>query len=185
MQLGAFQVVLQWQQLVIVPIFGVSEATGIFIGHAAGAKKAEELKPIFWATVNIVSLVSILVAGFYLFFHRYLASFYIDINAVANAKMLHLIELLFALSIFSRFFDNLKIVISGALRGLHDTKFSMWSSVIFAFVVSVPVGYLLAFKMNFGVSGFVVANAITLATVTVMLYYRWLKQKALCVGPNA
>ena len=177
MQLGAFQVVVQWQQLIIVPIFGVSEATGILVGHAAGAKKYSELKPIFWATINIICMVSVIIAILYISFHKFLSGFYIDIHDPKNKAMLHLIAMLFALAAVSRFFDNLKIVISGALRGLHDTRFAMWVSVILSFLVSLPVGYLLAIKLHVGPSGFLISNILTIGATSVLLYYRWRQQQ--------
>ena len=175
-QLAAFNVVLQWQQLVIVPIFGVSEATGILVGHAAGAKHYSHLKPILNATIVIISVLTVLVALLYTGCHKALSGFYIDIHSTKNEQLLHIIAVLFAFSVFSRFFDNLKIIISGALRGLHDTKYAMWVAIILAYFVALPAGYFLAFKLHMKSVGFVVANILVLAVASVLLLLRWRRQ---------
>ena len=174
--LSGFQVVIQWQQLVIVPIFGVSEATGILTGHAAGAKRFEQLMPIMNATLVIVSIVSCVIAAVYVTFYRFLASFYVDVNALGNKNLVHLVGVLFSFAIVSRFFDNIKIVISGALRGLHDTRFAMWISVLLSLFLALPLGYVLAVKLHYGPVGFIVANGLVFMLNDVFLIARWRRQ---------
>src|SRR3990167_2869525 len=173
--LAAFQIVNQYYFLIVIPIFSLSQASGILVGHATGEKQFHEVKKLSYASIGIVLVASIIVACAFLLFPKNLAAFYININDPANAATLHLTILIFLIIAFSQIFDAVRNVLIGILRGLFDTRFPMYMSLLTIWVVGMPLSYILAFPLHFGAIGFVIGGMLgMLGGVTVMIY-RWYK----------
>lgn len=173
--LAAFQIVNQYYCLIIIPIFSLSQASGILVGHACGSKQFHEVKKLSYASIAMVLIASSIVAIAFLALPKTLAAFYMNVNDPANAATLHLTILIFTIIAFSQIFDAVRNVLIGILRGLFDTRFPMYMSLITIWVVGMPLSYILAFPLHFGAIGFVIGGMLgMLGGVTVMMY-RWYK----------
>ena len=171
--LAAFQVVVQWQGLFIVPIFGISDAISILVGHAAGAEKVDDLHPILRATLLLVGGLSALVLISYVSFPTQLARWY---GVPGNAtQTLQLVTLFFQCAALGLFFDAIRDIIIGALRGLHDTQYAMWVSTLALYGVTLPLGYLLVNLWHWGEQYYFLCYAFGFALAIVFLYPRWVK----------
>ena len=51
-------------------------------------------------------------------------------------------------------FDGLQISLSGICKGIKETRIVFWANLIAYWGVSVPLGYFLAFKAGFKLTGF-------------------------------
>ena len=83
------------------------------------------------------------------------------------------IPIVFALCFF-QVFDGLQVALAGIFRGLKQTGIVMISNFIGYWVVSIPLGCLLAFKYNMDLLGFwygLVCAAVVLCSImfTTML----------------
>src|SRR5205814_554861 len=88
--LAAFQIVNQYYFLIVIPIFALSQASGILVGHARGAQQFNEIKKLSHASIAIVLVASLLVACAFLLFPKNLASFYMNVANPENQATLHL-----------------------------------------------------------------------------------------------
>lgn len=173
--LAAFQIVNQYYFLIVIPIFSLSQASGILVGHACGSKQFHEVKKLSYASIAMVLIASSIVAIAFLALPKHLAVFYMNVNDPANAATLHLTILIFIIIAFSQIFDAVRNVLIGILRGLFDTRFPMYMSLLTIWVVGMPLSYILAFPLHFGAIGFVIGGMLgMLGGVTVMIY-RWYK----------
>lgn len=170
--LAAFQVVNQYYFLIVIPIFSLSQASGILVGHATGAKQFHEVKKLSYASIGIVLAASIIVACAFLVFPKELAAFYMDANS-ANAATLHLTILIFLIIAFSQIFDAVRNILIGILRGLFDTRFPMYMSLLTIWIVGMPLSYILAFPLNFGAIGFVIGGMLGMLSGAIIMLYRW------------
>jgi MATE family multidrug resistance protein len=84
--LAAFQIVNQYYFLIVIPIFSLSQASAILVGHACGAKEFHEVKKLSYASIAMVLIACSIVAVIFLAFPKTLASFYINVNDEANAQ---------------------------------------------------------------------------------------------------
>lgn len=171
--LGAYQVVNQYYCLMVIPIFSLSQASAILIGHARGAKQTHEVNKLSHASIGIVLVLCLLVACAFFLIPKTLVSLYLDVNNPANAAIVHLAVLIFSIIAFSQIFDGLRNILIGILRGLFDTRFPMYTSLTTIWLVGMPISYTLAFIFKLGAVGFVIGGAVgMLCGVSVMLY-RW------------
>jgi MATE family multidrug resistance protein len=171
--LAAYQVITQYQFLIVVPIFAISQATGILVGQAYGSKQFTIISQLARESVRLSVTLSLLMGALCIFFPTTLASLYLDIHDPANVKTLHLIRVLFiAMAIFI-VFDAAKNVLTGALRGLLDTKYPMFVGLSGIWIIGVPVGYLMAFQLQLGAVGLFIGWTIGMVLSAIILYFRW------------
>jgi len=171
--LAAFQIVNQYYFLIVIPIFSLSQASGILVGQACGSKQFHEIKKISYASIGIVLAASILVACVLLAFPKHLVAFYIDVTNSENIATLHLTILIFTVIAFSQIFDAVRNIVIGILRGLFDTRFPMVISLLTIWVIGMPLSYIFAFPLNFGAVGFVFGGMLGMLTGTIVMLYRW------------
>jgi MATE family multidrug resistance protein len=171
--LAAFQVVNQYYFLIVIPVFSLAQASGILIGHQRGANQLKEIKKISQASIAITLGVSLIVALGFLLCPKFLASFYINIADPANAKTLKLTVLIFMVIALSQALDNVRNVLIGILRGLFDTRFPMYMSVVTIWLLGMPCSYILAFPLHLGVIGFVIGGAVGMLGGVLLMAYRY------------
>jgi MATE family multidrug resistance protein len=70
-------------------------------------------------------------------------------------------------------FDGLQGVSAGALRGAGDTRTPMVCHLIAHWLVGLPVGYVLAFSLGFGVVGMWIGLAFGLGLAGMFLLISW------------
>ena len=171
--LAAFQVVNQYCFLVIISIFSLSQAVGILVGQASGAKQFNEVKKLGYVSMAWVLLVTSLIALIFVGAPKSLASLYLDVNEPMNLETVHFIVLIFIVMAISQIFDGLRHVLIGVLRGLFDTRIPMYLGLITIWIIGVPLSYLLAFILHLGVVGIALGGTMAMILGVLLLLYRW------------
>jgi len=169
--LAAYQVVIQYLFLIIVPIFALSQASSILIGQAYGAKQFSDIRQIGTTGLNIGIIISLIAGLVFCYWPSLLAAAYIDVPA--NKALMQLIGALFMIMAVSQFFDSIRNVIAGALRGLLDTKFPMYISLGSIWLIGLPMSYLLGIVFQYGVIGIAIGTVIGMLVGAICLFYRW------------
>jgi MATE family multidrug resistance protein len=98
---------------------------------------------------------------------------FIDTDAPANAEVVALAISFLAVAALFQVVDALQAVGQGALRGLKETRVPMLMATFGYWVVGVPAGALLAFKVGLGGVGIWLGLALGLAVVAVMVVGRF------------
>lgn len=174
--LAAYQVVTQYLFLVMVPLFALSQASGIMIGEARGEKNTLKIKQVGNAAVLFSLTITAIFAIICMGFPKYLASFYFDVNNSLNQETLQFVILLFAVCVLQQLFDAVRNVLTGSLRGLFDTRYPMFIGLSAIWLIGIPVGYLLAFHYHLGVVGIIIGSTIGMLIGMLFLTYRWRQQ---------
>ncbi|MGD9152055.1 MAG: MATE family efflux transporter [Gammaproteobacteria bacterium] len=151
--LAAWQIVLQLNVVAVMVPFGISQASGVLVGHAVGGQQFHQTRVLSYAAVSIGLFCALIIGAAYLIIPKVLIGFYINVNQLANARLVHIAVLLMAVGAFSQFFDASRNIATGALRGFHDTKVPMWIGILATWIVNLPVGYFCAFILNWGPVG--------------------------------
>jgi MATE family multidrug resistance protein len=173
--LAAYQVTIQYIILLLIPIFALSQASGILISHTAGEKKFAEIKILGKVSLAITFIITSMVAGLFLLFPEKLASLYLHTQDAKNPTIIHLIILLFAISAATQLFDGFRNVLTGMLRGLFDTRFPMYVGILSIWLLGIPLGYFLAFTLHLGVIGISLGYAGGMMIGALILIKRWRK----------
>ncbi|MEO6872596.1 MAG: MATE family efflux transporter [Chthoniobacterales bacterium] len=146
--LASHQVAMTCSAMIFMVPLGVSMAMTVRMGEAWGSAQVVRLRSILasgWALVLIFTVGS---AQAFLFFHHTIASWFLtDPSAIALTANLLLIAAAFQVS------DALQVSSAGALRGLGDVKVPVAVAIVAYWVVSIPVGWWLAFPRGLGVIG--------------------------------
>lgn len=166
--LAASQLVSQYSMLVIMITLGLSQALSVLVSAAYGKQDLELIKQYIISSLLLFVMLWTLVFLIFLFCPVALIKFYINTNFVGGESLINLAVKLFALSAIMLLFDGIRNLLSGSLRGLHDSKAPMRIGILCLWIISLPLCYLIAFTYHGGpvglrigfISGFAVAVAI-------------------------
>jgi MATE family multidrug resistance protein len=68
-------------------------------------------------------------------------------------------------------------VATGALRGAGDTRTPMICSVFIYWVIGLPLGYFLCFRLGWGATGFWVGFCVALILIGSTLLFFWRRRE--------
>lgn len=147
---------------------GIAIATTVRIGNAVGARQLDTVRAIGVSSA-IMGTCIMMVSGlmFWLLGHRIASVFVHDPKVIELAARLLVVASIFQLC------DGVQSTMAGALRGLSDAFVPMVLCLVGYWVLAIPCGYLLAFKVGMGASGMWWGFAIGLLTVAVSLSRRF------------
>lgn len=151
----------------MVPL-GISAAAAVRVGHEVGRRDAAATMVAGWTAM---ALGAATMAAFGVLFlavpDALVALFTTDAEVRAAAASLMLVAALFQL------FDGVQIVATGALRGLGDTRTPMLVNLVAHWFLGLPVGALLCFRFDLGVTGLWVGLCVGLVAAAALLLVKW------------
>ena len=145
------------ESLSYLTCFGFSMAAAALVGQNLGAKKPERAEKSAWRTVFIVVLITGFISIMFISFPKYISAFFISDEKVIKIGINYL-----RIMALSQIFMAIEIVLEGAFSGAGNTFPPMIVSVPGS-ILRIPLAYLLAIKLNLGVSG--IWWAITLTSI--------------------
>ena len=178
--LASHQVAIQCAATIFMIPLGISMALTVRIGEAFGAKNQAAMRPIMASGWMMGVAFTILSASSFVIFNHELAGLFID-----DAKVLEVAAALLIVAAVFQFCDSLQIIAAGVLRGLDDVKVPAWIAFWAYWVVSIPLGWILAVKLGMGVTGMWWGITLGLTITAVMLGSRaWIKTKPRAVASS-
>lgn len=151
--LAAQQITLQINMVAFMVPYGIAQASTILVSQALGRRDFRAVRLLGYIA-GVLALIFVLIfAAFYLTIPRYLIGFYLNVKAAALQPTVIMAAVLLSITALMNLFDALRTVATCALRGLYDTLVPMWVSLGLSCALSIPVGYILAFPLHFGVYG--------------------------------
>ncbi len=174
--LAAYQVVSQYAMLIIIPVFGLTQATSVLVGQALGAKNFHEVHSYVVANLLLALGYLTIVGIAFGFFPTQLASLYLDPHNPHNHTTLHIIRWLFLLIFTASVFDTLRDVLGGGLRGLFDTRWPMIISLIILWAIRIPLAYYIGISLQYGVLGIGNASILAMLIGAILIAWRWRKR---------
>ena len=166
--LAAHQIALSCAALTFMVPLGLAMAVSIRISKALGSGQREALRAIGFGVLGLAAGIMLVFATVFMIGGALLArGFTADGAVIALATQLLGVAALFQL------FDGTQVVASGALRGLTDVKVPTVITFVAYWLVSLPVGYLLAFHTRLGALGLWIGLASGLACAAGLLAWRF------------
>lgn len=138
--LAAHQISMNLASLTFMIVLGISFAGSIRVGQAVGAQKLDELRRI---GLSAFSFVVLMMLSFGLFF--YMGRYWLPSLYIKEVGVIHLAAQFLVVAALFQIFDGIQGIGIGLLRGLTDVKIPMLINFIAYWLISLPVGYLLAF----------------------------------------
>ena len=166
--LAAHQLVLNMASLTFMIPMGLSHAAATRVGQALGRNDPRAAGASGRAaTVMSVLFMASTGVAFALFPRFLLGLFGADDELVERAK-----PLLYCGAAF-QVFDGAQAVLTGALRGLGQTRRPLIINILGHWLVGLPVGLGLGFGLHWGATGLWVGLVAGLTTVSLLLWREW------------
>jgi multidrug resistance protein, MATE family len=152
---------------------GFSTATTILISNLLGAGKKKQIVPTL-IKINIVALIATsLFNGIVWFYSTSIVTLFASQNITVITSASQAIKLVCA----SQIFFSLYMVFLGILTAYKDTRFLMYAEFVSEYVIFIPLTYVLAIKMNYGVQGGYVAFLAWAVVDAIFLITRFFTNK--------
>jgi MATE family multidrug resistance protein len=169
--LAAHQIALNLAALTFMVPLGVASAAAVRVGQAVGRRDPRGAASAGWTAITLgVGFMSAAATVFLLMPRTLIHAFTRD-PAVLELG----ITLLFVAAVF-QLFDGLQGVTTGALRGLGNTHTAMLWNLAGHWLVGLPLGYLLCFRLGLGVVGLWWGLSVGLMICGVALLFVWIRE---------
>ena len=177
---GAHQIALNIASLAFMVPLGLASSAAVRVGYAFGAGDRRRAARAGW-TALATSCVIMTALGlvFFLWPVALLRVFSPDPRIIEIGVGLLAIAAAFQL------FDGTQAVVTGALRGISETRMPMIVNVIGHWFLGLPVGYALCFRFGWGVTGLWIGLSIGLVVAALVLTVVWWKRSMLLVMQDA
>jgi multidrug resistance protein, MATE family len=166
--LAAHQIGMTLVGTTFVVLMAIGTAGSIRIGQGLGQNNAKGIRLSGFAAMALAVGIVLLPASAFLTLSETLARFFIEDERVwSTAASLIVIAGLFQIS------DATQSVGISILRGMEDTKMPSIISLVAYWILGMPIGYLLAFKLHWGVEGVWMGFLIALSTQAIWFAWRF------------
>ena len=173
--LAAHQIVFQYLGFAITLVFAMSQAVTVRVGYSVGRQDLTAVYYASYAGMFINSICVLLVALFFFFTPEFFLRLDMDVTNPANAELIRDASRLLSIAAILLIFDNFRIIGFGALRGLKDTRFPMYASMLSFWVVGLSASYYFGFILKTDGKGIWWGMTLGIATGAVIVLLRMQK----------
>lgn len=168
--LATHEIVLSCAAYTYMVPLGISAAAAVAVGHAIGAGNPGRARRAGLLAVGIGAGFMALMAILFLALPKPILRIW-----TSNPQVLALGAHILAIVAGFQIFDGIQTVSTGALRGLGETRFPMLMNLAGYWVLGLPLGALLCFRMRWGLSGLWTGLTLALIVIAVLLCTRWIR----------
>ncbi|MBI5624504.1 MAG: MATE family efflux transporter [Elusimicrobia bacterium] len=175
---AAHQIALNLASLTFMVPLGVSHAASVLVGQGIGRNQPVASSRSGWAALVMGGSFMAFMSALFLISPESLARLYTH-----DPDVVKLAVVLLAAAAAFQVFDGIQIVMTGSLRGLGETRIPMAANLLGHWVLGLPCGALLAFKLGVGALGIWIGFCLGLAAVAVSLLLVWtVRSRELAAG---
>lgn len=168
--LAAHQIAINLASISYMMVSGLSTAGMIRVSNQIGRGNFKRMREAGMVVFGMVLIFMSITGLLFIILRFYLPTLYIDNNEVVTlSASLLVVAGLFQLS------DGVQVAGLGVLRGLEDVKFPTLITLVAYWVISLPLGYFLAFEIGLAEKGIWYGLLIGLSVTAVVLFYRFHK----------
>lgn len=165
---AAHQIAISLATISYMTTAGLAAAATIRVSYFLGRKDLHNLKQASYSLLSMAIGMMILWALAFIVARHWLPGLYVDDSEVIGiASSLLIIAGLFQLS------DGIQVVCVAALRGLQDVKVPSVFIFIAYWIIGLPLGYWLAFVMDYGGMGIWSGLFIGLTITAAAMFIRF------------
>ena len=165
---AAHQIAINLATVSYMTTAGLAAAATIRVSYFLGKMDFKNLRTAAYTLLVMAILMMTLWALIFIFGRHWLPGLYVENKEVITiAASLLIIAGLFQLS------DGTQVVCIAALRGLQDVKIPSILIFISYWIIGLPLGYWLAFVMNYGALGIWSGLLIGLTVTAVAMFFRF------------
>lgn len=166
--LAAHQIALNCAALSYMIPLGTASAAAVAVGHAIGARQPERARRAGYIATGLACVAMTVSAVLFCVFPGQILRIY-----TSDREVIRLGIGLLALAACFQLFDGIQTVVTGALRGLGQTRIPMLANLAGYWAIGLPAGYVLCFHYGFGVYGLWCGLTLALVLISLALLYTW------------
>ncbi len=167
-ELAASHAFVQLLSLSFMQASGISTAAATLVGRYIGAGQLEKVRRSFMASLSLGGMLAGVIALLFIFAPEHLLGIFTD-----DPRVLELGAPLLRVGAMYQFFDAVSIVVDGALRGAGDTRWPFAMRCLATWLVFIPLAYVLAFPVGWGLTGAWSGGLVSMAVVAAALLWRF------------
>jgi len=173
--LAAQQIVMQLNSFLLMAPLAISVAASIVIARSLGLEKYKE--PFLHGNTSIFIgfLFWIVILIIYFVFPDQICSLFLRGDSQVNKEITVIARHFFYVFAIVFFFDSIRNILTGALRGFHDTKMPAVIGTVAAWV-SIPIGMFLAYFLHMGPIGIQLGFIVGLGLGALLIQKRFWKK---------
>lgn len=147
---------------------GIASASTILVGNQYGRKNYHRLQQLASTNYWMVLVFMCITAISFVVLNQFLPKLFTqDEMVISIAAQLLIIAGLFQL------FDGTQVVGLGVLRGMGDVNIPTLMVFVSYWIIGLPLGYVLSYQMDMGISGIWYGLTLGLLSSTILLYIRY------------
>lgn len=170
-QVAAHIIVIQMASVTFMMPMGVSFAAVTHIGNLIGKGAFERAQRAAWVAFAMGAGIMFAAAIVFLLFRHQLPRLFTQ-----DAEVLALCVAVLPIGAAFQIFDGIQVVGAGILRGMGRTQPAAWFNLLAYWVLSLPMGWWLAFHGGLELRGIWWGLALGLAIVAVLML-GWVRQR--------
>lgn len=171
--LAANQIVMQYLGLLMSMIFSIAQAITVRMGHLLGAREYKSAEQAAFIGMSISGIFMLLIGFVFWIFPEYLIGIDFNVRENKNQDLVHYTTQFFMISPIFQILEAVRISLFGVLRALKDTRFTLLTSIISFWCLSLPIGYGLATHFHLAGLGFWWGMIIGVAVSIWLLMWRF------------
>jgi MATE family multidrug resistance protein len=170
--LSGHEIALNCAALTFMVPLGLSSAAAVRVGQELGRKDSSGARRAGWSAI-LLGLAFMSCSGLlFVSVPRMIARLFTpDPAVIAVGARLLLVAAAFQL------FDGLQTVATGSLRGAGETRIPMIANFIAYWLIGLPAGYVLCFRLGWGATGIWLGLCAGLMLIGSALLFTWSRQK--------
>ncbi len=172
-ELAGNQIALQFLGQLSVVTFSVAQAVTVRMGHTLGAHQLGMAERAVYIGLFISVSFMVLVAMGYWFCPESFIALDLDMTAEKNATIIVYTKQFLAVCAVFEILEAMRFVLFGALRGLKDTRFTLFASIISFWGISLPLGYFFAMHLHMRGLGLWYGIVIGAVVGSLLLLFRF------------
>ena len=166
--LAAHQIAINLATISYMTTTGLAAAATIRVSNELGKKDFRTLRTVGFTLLGLALAIMAAWGLLFIVGRNFLPALYIaDVDVLTIAAPLIVIAGFFQLA------DGTQVVCIGALRGLQDVKIPSIFIFIAYWVIGLPLGYWLGFKMGYGANGIWMGLLIGLTLTAIAMFFRF------------
>lgn len=167
-ELATYQVMIAVSQICFMMYYGMGAAVSVRISNFLGQRDFYNVNRTANTGFHIILVMIICTSVPIYLLRHHIGRWFTD-----DASVSLMVAQVIVPFLLYQFGDGLQINFANALRGIADVRPMMLFSFIAYFVISLPLGYIFGFTLNWGITGIWMAFPFGLTSAGIMYYLRF------------
>lgn len=170
--LAAHQIILQFEGILISVPYALSQGTSILVGQNVGRQDKTGVWYASYVGLGICLVAGLLIAIPLLLFPHLLLKIDLSPTEMQNYELVRQSIVLFAVFAIYQIFDSIRVAEAGALRGLKETRFTMYVNIFCFFLFGLCAAYFFGIVLQGNAAGVWLGLTLGMALGAVVLFLK-------------